>query len=659
MNMHLVDWSIVVGLMVMLIWAAHRTKKYTRSVADFLAANRCAGRYLLGVSDSMAGIGAISIVAWFEAYYQTGFTFAWWHLTFLLVMLITSLSGWVQYRYRQTRAMTMAQFLEMRYSKRFRVFAGIIAFVSGTLNFGIFPAVGSRFFIYFCGLPSYEIPLFGEFTIDLTYVLVMAILLTFSLYFTFSGGQIAVIITDFIQGTFANIILVIIIAVVFVKFPWSQFVDVLSQQPPGKSMLDPLDTGEIGVFDKWYYIIYAFGIWWTWLAWQGQQGSYVSARNPHEARMGRVLGSWRMLVLQLLVMILPICAFVLMHHTDWSATAGNANEILNSVSTDPGDAIRKQVTVTVVLTQFLTPGLLGGFCAVMLAAFISTHNAYLHSWGSLFIQDVILPFRKKQLSTKKHMNLLRCSIFGVAMFIFLFSIFFAQYDFILMFFALTGTIWLGGGGTVIVGGLYWKRGTTAGAYGALTIGIVTFTIGFIMQKTWPLYHSGATFPISSQWLWFIAMMSSIVIYVLLSLLGKRSVCDMDKLLHRGKYAVADDTIVLSDKQVPAWQRLLGVTREFTTKDKILYFAILGWTVIWGVIFFVVTIYNLIFDVEIESWAKFWHFYVWLALILGIVTIVWFTVGGLFNLKEMLQRLTTMNRDNQDDGTVAENNNQSQ
>ena len=56
MNMGLIDWSIVVGLLVVMIWAAHRTKKYTRSVADFLAANRCTGRYVLGVSDSMAGV---------------------------------------------------------------------------------------------------------------------------------------------------------------------------------------------------------------------------------------------------------------------------------------------------------------------------------------------------------------------------------------------------------------------------------------------------------------------------------------------------------------------------------------------------------------------------------------------------------------------------
>ena len=56
---------------------------------------------------------------------------------------------------------------------------------------------------------------------------------------------------------------------------------------------------------------------------------------------------------------------------------------------------------------------------------------------------------------------LRVAIFGVCLFIFLFSLLFSQQQDILMFFALTGTIYLGWAGSAIIGGLYWKRGTTA------------------------------------------------------------------------------------------------------------------------------------------------------------------------------------------------------
>ena len=157
MNMSLLDWSITVALVIFMTYAVFKTKKYTRSVADFLAANRCAGKYLLGVSEGAAGIAAISIIAISEAYYHAGFSIAWWAMLPYTVAIVAALTGWVVYRYRQTRALTLAQLLEMRYSKNFRIFAGMVMFVCGIINFAIFPGVGAKFFMYYCGLPSFEI----------------------------------------------------------------------------------------------------------------------------------------------------------------------------------------------------------------------------------------------------------------------------------------------------------------------------------------------------------------------------------------------------------------------------------------------------------------------------------------------------------------------
>lgn len=54
------------------------TRRYTKSVADFLSAHRCTGRYLLTLAAGMAGTGAISIVANWEKFYQAGFSAQFW-----------------------------------------------------------------------------------------------------------------------------------------------------------------------------------------------------------------------------------------------------------------------------------------------------------------------------------------------------------------------------------------------------------------------------------------------------------------------------------------------------------------------------------------------------------------------------------------------------
>jgi solute:Na+ symporter, SSS family len=653
MNLNLIDWSILIGLFAIMAYGASVTRKYSSSVADFLAANRCANRYVLAVSEGAASIGAITFVAMFEAYYASGFSFVWWSLLMNVVLAIIALSGWIAYRFRQTRALTMAQFLEMRYTKKFRMYAGTIAFVSGTLNFGIFPAVGARFFEYYCGFTPVLVHIGGGYTIDLTYGLIMAVLITIALIFTFMGGQITLIVTEFIQGMVLNIVMTIIIGVLLIKFTWPQIFETLANRPPGQSMLNPFDSSSTKDFNMWFYLIQAFAAFWTCLAWLGNQGYYVSARNAHEARMGRSLGAWRVYCQNLSIILLPICAYVVLHNADWSLLAEKANSVLNSVSTNPDDTMRKQLTTSVVLITFLPSGLIGAFCAVMVCAFLSVQQTYMHSWGSIFIQDILLPLRKKAITTKQHLNLLRLSIFGVGLFTFLFSLFFAQYDAILMFFALTGLLFLGGGGTVIVFGLYWRRGTTAAAYVAMTVGVVAFIFGFTAQKLWPLYHNGEKFPINSQYLFFFSMMASMALYVIVSLLSGKKDFDLDKMLHRGKYAVADDATAVTDKPVTGLQALFGINKDFARGDKIIYWTITGWSLAWGAIFLIGTFWARTFGISIETWGTFWHMFAWMIFTVVCSTTIWFLIGGIIDLRKMFRRLATIKRDSSDDGKIRD------
>ena len=56
--METVDWALLVVLLALVGWGNKAAARHNRSIADFLAANRAAGPYLLATADGTAGLGA-------------------------------------------------------------------------------------------------------------------------------------------------------------------------------------------------------------------------------------------------------------------------------------------------------------------------------------------------------------------------------------------------------------------------------------------------------------------------------------------------------------------------------------------------------------------------------------------------------------------------
>ncbi|AQQ71036.1 Na(+)/glucose symporter [Limihaloglobus sulfuriphilus] len=680
MNLSFYDWLIVSAALLFIVFVARYTTRYVQSVSDFLAASRSAGKYLLCISQGAASVGAITVVGMFEMYYQAGFTGSWWTMITSPLLLLITVSGWVTYRFRETRAYTVAELFERRYSRGVRIFAGMLGWFSGILNFGIFPAVGARFLIHFCGLPT-EIP---YLPID-TFPLIMLILLSVGLLFVFTGGQVTIMVTDFVQGLFTNIVLIIMAGFFFYRFNWDIVFDTLKDAPVDSSMINPFKTEKIKDFNPSFFIITAVSLFYVRNAWQGAQGYAASAKNAHEAKLGSMLGEWRGLILTLLLMILPVGAYVVMHNTAFSSIAEPARAALSNIS---DDTIRRQLTVPVVLSKLFPRGIMGLFVSVMLMACISTYSTYLHSWGSIFIQDIIMPFRREPFSKKQHMILLKFSVLFVAVFVFLFSLLFSQKEYILMFLSITASIFVGGAGSLMIGGLYWKRGTSAGAYSALVIGLVISIGSMVLRQMWvpqiyPWLDSSAPallanlkfviegvaaripganwvvgpdeFPINSQWIFFFTILSAIAGYVLVSLIDgivfKRPAYNLEKLLHRGDYAVKDDHARGVTKPAVGIRALLP-SSEFSFSDKLIYYFKLSWCAVWFTVFIAGVIINLSTDVAIESWMTFWKIHVTVIVTVGIGTTIWFCVGGIKDLGHLFSTLKELKRDESDTGFVS-------
>lgn len=663
MNMHWIDWTIVAIFLIGLSCVAWYVNRFNKSVADFLTANRCAGRYLLTISQDAGNFGVISVIAWFQIYYNAGFSATWWNMMTWPIILFLSISGWVVYRYRETRVMTLAQLFEVRYSRNFRVFCGILAWTSGVMNMGIFPAVTAQFIIYFCGLPL-NIHLY-ELHIS-TFVVIMVIELSLCLLFTFMGGLIAVMVTDFIQGVVCNIVFVVIMCVLLFTFDWSHIITSLKTVSADASMINPFKSTRVEGFNLGYFLIVAFSMIYSWRAWQGTQGFNAAAKNPHEAKMAGIIGIWRTLIIQITLLVIPICVFTLLNHNDFAAVSQN---IQGAVSSIESEQIRKQVIIPLALTKLLPVGVLGLFCATMFVAAISTDNSYFHSWGSIFVQDVILPFRKEKFSAKTHMLLLRFSILLVAVVVFFFSLLFRQTDYIAMYMAATGAIYLGGAGAVIVGGLYWKRGSVRAAWIAMLIGMFLGGGGILVQAFWSsivpllknvlpqwqfLVKNGEKLPFSGIQISLSASVCAITFYILISLWDwlvlRKPPFDMERMLHRGKYVIKGEHEGSVTLPPTGWRALLP-DKEFTGCDKYIHIGTTVWTAGWSLFFLSVILINAVYGISDSWWAGYWHFYIWLFFILSIFCTGWLLWGGLRDLKSLFQTLRTAERNVFDDGRV--------
>jgi solute:Na+ symporter, SSS family len=669
MHMTWLDWAVVAGVMAVFVTTAALANRLTRSVSDYLVAGRSAGRYLLTVAYGMEWLGAINIVAMFETYYKGGFPCMWWVMLSTPFIVYMYVSGWGIYRYRETRSLTIAQFLETRYDRRVRLSAGILSWSAGMINFGFFPLVSSRLFISIIGLPeSFDLAGFH----CSTFAVLAGCMIVIPLCFIVVGGHTSVMVSNFMQGLFTNVAAVIIVGFLLVSyFDWSSITACLiAASKPDASLLDPLHASKTEDFNAWYFIIAMVGTWYGAMSNVPSQAFLGSGKTAHEQRMGYLLSqiSWQGLLVFFMVVVL--CAKLLMSGGipperlrnvnvadaqpplagESPGSKAVTNQIHDELAAVP-EAMRGKVMVSSTLPYLLPAGLVGLFCAVMLAALISSHNSFMHAWGGVLLQDIILPFRREPLTTAAHLWALRAAISFVGLVAFLLSISFHPRQSILMLFAAVNSIWLGPAGAVMLGGLYWKKGTAKAALTTLLAGSAVGLVFFVLQQGWPSWHNDAEFPINGQYGFLINIVFSSVLYTAVSLLTCRHDFNMEKMLHRGKYAVPGEELPTL-RPTKRWQTIFGITPMFNFRDRVTAYLIVGYFLAWLGVFAAGMVYGAIADPGAFAWAQFWHIYIYISAGLLVVTTFWLGIGGLRDVASLFRSLRAKDRDYSDTGEAA-------
>ena len=155
------DWVIVAVPVLFVYFMGMYSRRYLRDVSAFLSAGRVCGRYVICVGDVAAGLSVTGLMSYVEIHYRTGFATAFWSALLTPLTVIMGLYGFVTYRFRETKAQSIGQFLEMRYSRNFRIFAAALRSISEMLANMIMPALAARFykFIILCNVLSFPVAL--------------------------------------------------------------------------------------------------------------------------------------------------------------------------------------------------------------------------------------------------------------------------------------------------------------------------------------------------------------------------------------------------------------------------------------------------------------------------------------------------------------------
>ena len=780
--MGIFDWLIVILPVIGILCMGMYSRKYIRGVADYLSAGRVCGRYVISVGDIANALSIIGLAAYVEVHYRTGFAIAFWSRLTLPIGVILGLTGYCSYRFRETKAMSLGQFLEMRYSRSFRIFAAALRSLSEILANMIMPAIAARFFIYFLDLPR----TFSLFGLQCpTFMIIVFIVLCIAISIICMGGTLALVITDAIQGMLMYPMLVVFVLFVLLKFSWTEdIVPVMSDRMEGESFLNPYDVENLRDFNLFFIVLTIFTTFLHRASWIGA-GTSTAAKSPHEQKMAGLLGTWRSALGLVFYLLIAVVILVFMNHKKFANEAKEirdalSNKIVVEIAGSKAMAARLNKNISAIRPQIheigkdaplgekknldttyfnvvhktllqgddITPeakkahiarvmkanpgmteekakavidadvekdantrfqqfrtlynqqmmassmrkilpnGLIGLFCLLLVFAMISTDDTRIYSAALTITQDVVMPLRKTPFTPEQHVLAIRLVAIGVGVIFFFGSLFMAQLDYINLFVTIVTMMWMGGCGPVMIFGLYSRFGTTAGAWASLLSGMVLSLGSIAIQRNWPnfvyplLKERGwvepvgnfletvskpfnpyivwkmdmVKCPINSYEFYFITMIITLTLYIVVSYATLKEPFNLDRMLHRGKYRLDGEEppkTVWNFKTILT--RIMGITPEFTRGDKVIAWAYLFYSIVYSFFgcFIMVLIWNAITPWPIEWWG---HYFLIISLIVpGIVSfisMIWFGFGGAKDLIALFRALENRVVNHLDNGAVS-------
>ena len=440
MNFQTLDWYIVVLYLVATIAIGLSARKYVEDMEGYFVAGRRV-KVALGSATLIATeIGIVTFMYFGELGYVSGFSCFILGVIGLIGYMVIGKTGFIVSGLRALKIVTIPEFYELKYGRGVRLLGGILLFLGGVLNMGIFLKMDGLFLTQTMGLGQ------GMLFTVMTVMLIIVVL------YTILGGMFSVVITDFMQFVILSGGMLVATIFVLANVSLSDMAGTVMAHL-GEDGVNPVTNPRFG---------------WSFILWMLIGSVAISALNQPAAskafasespEAGRKVFLYTGITLAGRYMV-PMF---------W----GVAALTMFGPSVDPTTAMPK------LLGTVVPSGLLGLMIAGMLAASMSTYSAYMLAWSSVATRDIIGPIMKRTFS-ERHTILMTRVITGlIGLFILVFGLWYEIPATAFQYTAITGAMYAAGAFGCVAAGLYWKKANIVGAYASLGLGALA-PVGFLV-----------------------------------------------------------------------------------------------------------------------------------------------------------------------------------
>ena len=461
-NFTTIDWAIVVAFLVATLVIGLLANRYIHTVSGYMVGGRSAGTSLNVATYIGTGLGLVTLMyAGIDAF-SRGFAYVSLSLLGLAIGVLLGSSGFVIHRLRRMKLTTLPEFFERRFSRGTRITAGLICALAGILNMGLFPKMGATFLTYTTGLGAAG----GDPTVVVN--VITSLLIVIALAYTVLGGMVAVIVTDYLQ--FVVLSVGMALGIWFcLTYPGLDWTSITAAQAThrGAAAFNPFHADSYG----WTYMIWMALVFFSAaLCWTPEATRALTSRDARATMRTFLFASPGQFVRLAVPALWAVAAFAYVSQRP-ELTAYFFPEGLAG----PPDAAHAAKAMPLLIGKVVPTGLLGVLTAGLVAAFMSTHDSYLLGWASIITRDVVCPLAGRPVTARAQIRVTRVTVVAIGAFLLLWGIWYELPASVWTYMAVTGNVYLSGSVVALVGGMYWRRASSAGAMAALLGGLVSLS----------------------------------------------------------------------------------------------------------------------------------------------------------------------------------------